>query len=382
MSNIAFLELATHQNNLYALLKIATTGSDDITAFTTESIAESVQTELDAEASNITWVKKGNEESLWSYLQQVEKYCEHIDLLLVQPLYGGLRKLFIYSKFNPPCMRALTIFNARRWLGASYSLRHWPVHNLNTALQRRIVSGFHALIVEYPPIANYLNSNIGVDLPVHTLSPTLFEGDQYIPDGAIRFTVPGYIESERRAYDLILDVFADLFEQFDDEIELQFLGTPRGEYGERILNRCDEFKDAGYNTVTYRDWIPLERFESGLRRSHFLLSPLQQTIRKGPVKERYGTTKGSGNLWDAVRKATPLILPSYFTVDNMFADATVTYQDSDDLRGSLKMLVHNRERRQALYDRALEMSRAFTRDRQYERLSQLVTDISSVEAEL
>lgn len=375
MVRLAFLELGTHENNLYIFSKIATTGDNDVTVFTTESIAESVRTELGAEASDISWIEKSDDESLRSYLRRVEKYCEQIDVLLVQPLYGGFPKLFTYASFNPPCKRALTIFNTRRWLSASYSFRRWPVYNLNIALRRRIVDKFHALVVEYPPIADHVTSTIEVDSPVYTLSPTLFEGDQCIPDGRIRFTVPGHIEPDRRDYDFVLDVFADLFEQFDKEIELQLLGTPKGEYGDRILDRCDEFADAGHNVVTYREWIPLEEFESGLRRSHFLLCPLRRTVAKGPVEEIYGTTKGSGNVSDAIRTATPLIVPAHFAVADGMADATVTYDNRDDLRDSLETLVCDRDRRTTLYDRALETARAYTRERQYERFSRVVAGV-------
>ena len=375
---VAFLELGTHQNNLYVFSKVATTGNDDVTVFTTESIARAVREELGAEASAVTWVEKGDDESLRAYLRRVEGYCEQIDVLIVQPLYGGYRKLFTYATFDPPCDRALTVFNARLWLEASYSLGHWPLHNLNTALRRRIVDAFDALVVEYPPIADYVTS-LGVGTPVYTLSPTLFEDDQCIPDGPVRFTVPGFIEPDRRDYDIVLDVFADLFEQFDDEVELQILGTPKGEYGERILNRCDEFTDAGHSVVTYREWIPLDEFETGLRRSHFLLCPLRRTIAKGPVEERYGTTKGSGNVFDAIRTATPLIVPAHFAVADGMADATVAYDNRNDLYDSLETLVCDRDRRMTLYDQALETARAYTRERQHERFSRVVAGVSDRE---
>jgi hypothetical protein len=378
MVRVAFLELETHQNILYILSKIATTGGDDVTVFTTELIAESVRTELGAEASDITWIEKDDDESLRSYLRRVERHCERIDVLLVQPLYGGYRKLFTYATFDPPCDRALTVFNARLWLEASYSLGHRPLHNLNIALRRRIVDAFDALVVEYPPIADYVTS-IGVDTPVYTLSPTLFEDEQCIPDGPVRFTVPGFIESDRRDYDIVLDVFADLFEQFGDGVELQLLGTPKGEYGKRILDRCDEFADAGHRVITYREWIPLDEFETGLRHSHFLLCPLRSTITNGPVEERYGTTKGSGNVSDAIRTATPLIVPAHFAVADGMADATVTYDDRDDMCDSLEMLVCERDRRTTLYDRALETARVYTRERQYERFSRVMAGISDRE---
>lgn len=205
--------------------------------------------------------------------------------------------------------------------------------------------------------------------------PALFEGDQYIPDNPIRFTVPGHIQSQRRNYDVVLDVFAGLFEQFGDKIELQLLGTSSGEYGKRILSRCDELVDAGYNLMTYTDWIPIDEFESGLRRSHFILSPLRKEIKKGLVRERYGVSKGSGNVLDAIRTATPLIVPDHFTLADEIVEATITYQNREELRERIESLVDDRDWRMGLQNQALQMSRAFSRDQQYERLYDLVKSV-------
>jgi hypothetical protein len=51
-------------------------------------------------------------------------------------------------------------------------------------------------------------------------------------------------------------------------------------------------------------------FETGLRRSRLLLCPLHPATTMGPVEERYGTIKGTGNVFDAIRAASPLMTSS------------------------------------------------------------------------
>jgi len=375
MPAVGLYELSTHEHILYFFIKIADNAGYDVTVFARDDIADSVQESLDGDPSSVTWVRKAEDESTRSYLSRVEDACDDLDLFVAQSLYPQSIELPHHVRFSPDCKRLVWIYNVNRWLNVRPTLKRGPVWNLHMFLRRIMLRKYDAINVEYPPMADYIETNCEYSGPVYTLTPTLYEEEPAPPTDTVQFTVPGYVESQRRDYELVMDVFEQLFETYGDRVSLHLLGKPMSEYGHRILDRCEALSDAGYDVVYYRDWIPMNEFDETLRASSFLLCPIRPTTTGREVLETYGTTKGSGNVFDALRHATPIILPEYFQIADMIRGSAVHYTDRQDLVEKIAGLLDDPDRLETMRHTARQNAEQFTLESQSERFDAVVAEL-------
>jgi glycosyltransferase involved in cell wall biosynthesis len=374
MARLGLYEPSTHEHNLYYLVRIATAVGHDVTVFTDGDTAESIREMLD-KPTLITWVTRADGERLGHFLHRIEQqYSTDLDLLIVQSLYPSTRQIPTYLRFDPDCDRLLWIYNVNQWFKSSLSLRRGFIWNCNTVGRKLLLRKFDGFCVQYPPMAEYMQDNVGTSKPVYSFPTTLFENEPDRSTAPVRFAVPGYIQSRRRDYDLVLDVFKELFAEHGEKIALELVGTADTEYGKRILDRCRDLQDEGHNVIYYEDWIPKEDYDEAIRTSSFLLCPLRRTIDYRGIKEVYGRTKGSGNVFDSLRNGNPIILPDYFEIDLTIRERALTYEDSKDLLSKLNEIIKDEEKRRRLFQQAHENSAQYSLSRQCMRFDQIVSD--------
>lgn len=376
MTNLGIYGTGQHENLLYNICRIARCANYNVTVCAPESTGEVVQEYLGKEGESIRWILKRDETSLKKYLSQVETLCDtELDLLYFQAMYESNSPLLRYIPFSPNCKTLFRIHNVNRWLNSNPSLDMGFKNNLHSVLRKLFLRKIDALVVEYPPMAQYIKTECTSTKPVYTFVPTICEHTYRYSSDTIRFTVPGYIESDRRDYDLVLNVFESLFSQYSDRIALHLLGSPKGEYGERILNDSQTLEKRGYNVVYYQDWVPMEEFESTLQESTFLLNPIRRTYTDHGVTEWYSTTKGSGCYIDALRTRTALILPAYFEVSDIIHESTITYQGESHLTQTISTILDNDDRLNSLKQAAHNNSQQFTLDKQVDRFTDIVSEL-------
>jgi hypothetical protein len=376
MTNIGIYSTGQHENILYNICKISQYVDYNITVCAPQSTGETVQEHLGNEADSVRWILKADNTPLRKYLAQIETLCNNeFDLLYFQAMYESNSPLLRYIPFSPDCKFLFRIHNVNRWLNSKFSLQMNFRNNLHAALRKLFLRKIDALLVEYPPMAEYIQTEFPNAKPVHTFVPTVYKNTEKFTSDTIRFAVPGYIESGRRDYELVLNVFESLFKQYGDRIALHLLGSPRGEYGDRILNHAQALENSGYNVAYYDDWVPMEEFESTLLESTFLLNPIHRTYTGYGVTEWYSTTKGSGCYIDALRTGTALLLPAYFHISNIIRDSTVTYQGQSDLEQSISTILDSGGRLDSLRQAAHNNSAQFTLDKQADRFTDIVSGL-------
>jgi len=376
MASIGFYEVSTHEHNLYYFVRIAVAAGHDVTVFTHEDTADVVSELLGQTADQVSWVRTTDEESVGSFLSRIEPVCdERLDLFIAQSLYPQSGEMPAHLRFRPDCKRLLWIYNVNRWLATEFTLERRLVWNAHMACRKLLLRKYDAFCVQYPPMAEYIESELSVSKPVYALPSTIYEGDATHPTDPVRFTVPGQIESKRRDYEIAMSVFEDLFDRYGSEIALHLLGRPNAQYGQNIVDRCEALSEEGHDITYHREWIPRAEFDEGLRTSSVLLSPIRPLTRGREVTEKYGTTKGSGNVFDALRHATPIILPEYFQIAEMTEGSAVTYGDSDDLRRQIEGILNDRERLDSLTSAAVDNAERFRLRPQCERFNAVVDEL-------
>jgi glycosyltransferase involved in cell wall biosynthesis len=205
----------------------------------------------------------------------------------------------------------------------------------------------------------------------------------------VRVAVPGRITNKIRDYDRVLEACEELFPEYNTDIEILLLGTPRGEEGRQIIKRASDLSSRGYN-ITVNDeetvsinahdieWIPMEKFHNLLRSCDVFLNPLQLVEERplGIPNEYRGESKATGIIFDSLRHGRPLILPEEFVLDEMIASHTVTYSSETPLTEVLKQLATKTEKIRSLQREALLNATNYTLEKQQERFATLVEDIT------
>ena len=421
---IGLFELTWHPQNLLNLARMADTEAADVVVFTDEATYDDWMRPENVDREAYEWRLRGEEESLAEYFDRVEVYCDdHVDFLMVVTPFGSGRITARFVDFDPDCVTACWLYNARacvestRAAGSSRAPLAEATPMLRDALEAEdpdtaertlkpyryymrpyILENYDAYLVEYPPIASFLDEawewnqdgNGDRDTPVYgELPPFLYEGDAEDdadvtdPGDAsdrVEVTVSGRVVENVRDYDPVLDAFENLFETYGDDLGLSVLGRPVGGYGDRVMERCAELDAAGYPVTYYPDleWIPTGEFERVLRRSDVLLNPIyltEETTREPAPDERRSRTKGTGVLFDATKYAKPLVLPEGFTIAEMIEGATLTYGSPDELRETIARLVENPDELAERTRAARENARRYALDRQRERFHRIVEDV-------
>lgn len=376
-SELGFVELYTHENILHTLCKVATQGDYNISVFTTENIRKSLIENSNLKNENINFITLKTDENIRDFLNRIEQKSKDLDLIMVNSFYERAHRIPYFWFFSPDCKFVWWIYNTKSWLyGLSFEKK--ISGNINTILRKPILSNMDAIIIEYEPIIRYLKSdpNINMNADMFSFAPTLFENRSNKENNErVHYVVPGRIEQSRRNYKLVCQVFESLAKEYGSQIKLTFLGQPHDQYGEKIIQWADRLNRSDLEVDTFNQWIPIDTYHTVIQDATFLLCPLREKIRSSGSPEIYGKTKGSGNIWDAIQNATPLILPQSFPVAEYIESSTYKYTSRNELQSFIIKSVINERLAEEMCSNALENSRSFCLQDQQKRFSSIISSI-------
>lgn len=372
MKNIGILEVHCHVKFLHTIMKICKTKDTNVTVFTTKDLFSRLEKYLENKEDYDIVLKEDNK-GINSFLKRVEKICnEKIDLLLINTLQLSVFYLPRFIGFHPRSKTIMTVHTANAWLKPK------PVFNprkliriIDTNLSSFIASKFilprfDAINVIYPPIKNYILEETSYNKKIFTLPFNFFDETRKVDkkeNKKIQFVVPGQIEEHRREYEVVIDAFEKLFNNFNEKFDLYLLGYPVGSYGKQILKRCKRMKKKGYNVFTFDTFVPEEKYDEIISNSDFIISPIRiKTRGMGEIQEIYGVTKGSAVVFEAIQYAKPLVVPHKFNVIKELKSSTLKYTDSKNLEKMLTEFIKNRKKVIDLEKSALKNSKCFALD--------------------
>ena len=370
MKNIGILEIHFHVKFLYTMMRICNTKETNVTVFTTKKIFSRIETYL-YNKSKYKIILKEENESIHDFLKRIEKICnEKIDLLFVNTIQMSLLNVPHYVKFNPKSKKILTIHLVNHWLKEKFSFniknipRSIDISICIFFIRKIILPRYDGINVVYAPIKDFIEKNIHYKKSVFTIPFNFFDENIKIKpikkETKIKFVVPGLIEIYRRNYDLTLDIFEKLFEEYNNKISLWLLGKPVGSGGNRIIERCKKLKEKGCDISFSEGFIPENKYNDVLMESDVVFSPLNVvTERDSGIKEIYGKTEGSALPFEAIQYAKPLIVPANFNVDKL-KSSSFRYKNRKDLEKKLRNIIQNKNILNELSKNALMNSKKYS----------------------
>jgi len=371
--DIGILETQSHEHILYYLIRISNSDNSSVTVYTTEEIRNRVLNILADLDEAVRWKIKNKDKTAKKFLSIVEKDTKNIDILMLQPLYGNFRTLFNYNRFNPKCKTLFWIFNINTWLYYSPNILSNPQQYLRSFLRHSISKRMDGYIVEYPELRNYIIKQGSNGKPVNWLVPTIYEkGNQKKDDRSnIKIIVPGNITPDRRDYELVINCFKNIAEQ-DGNLELIIMGRADSNEGLEVLHKFKELQKMGYNVNIKNDWIQFHEYHNNIKKADLIINPLKKEFDKFGVKEVYGRSKGSGLVADALRNATPIILPSHFQINGIMNGGVYYYDTSDEIANIIQKFKNNCQERSETKQNTLNASRNHSLHNQQTRLNSIL----------
>lgn len=363
--------------NLEVYCRVAHAAGYNVIVFSNEQTADSVKQQLGEISEEIRWEIKNSTERLPGFLNRIEPICDsEVDLFFFASLYPNIIEFALYLRFSPDCEILQQVYNVNRWLTQRTFVDCGPRYNLRHLLRQRFFRKIDHLIVEYPPMRDYIERECECSKSIHSFIPVIYDTD----DGPDKFhepvfTIPGLIEPTRRDYMSVIDSFEEVMGQVNGEATLHLLGRPTGPSGEDIVARCEELRSRGYNIISHRGWVPEREFKQGIAESTFLLAPLQSRIYKECFEEIYGLTKGSGTILNSLRTGKPIILPDHFTVDESIESSVLLYSNKTEQQNILMKVIEDPEMVTSVTQSSVNNSQKFSLIKQTKRFKYIVNDI-------
>lgn len=369
--NIGILEIQRHIPVLYSFMKICKTNKTKVTVFTTPKVFSRLLT-YDFNKEDFNFIIKKKTESKIAFLRRVKKICnKEIDLLFINTIHATIFDLIQYINFNPDTKKVLVVHHANAWIRPY--LVFDPFHFLNTIdsnfssvlIKNFIFPKFDAINVIYGPVRKYIYENMDFNKEIFTIPTSTFEEDLFInnqnDNDKLKIVLPGIIQKHRKDYLSILTAFLKICEKYKNKIEIYVLGQPIGPYGRLVVKEYNNLNKKGGKVVTYDGFVPDDVFDKILNYCDIILTPLRiETKADNLIKEQYGKTVGSGVVYNTIKYARPIIVPSEFNMIGEFTSSTLKYQNHKDLEKILDDLLTNPPKMRKFKHEALINSRKFT----------------------
>jgi|GEM_PF-3777254 len=374
---ICIYELSHHET-AWALLQVLEVPGNAITLFVSQGVARHLHDAQGVDAQRHQWIVQGPEQSERSFIASMHAWCldHRPDILLLATVESNHLPVARALRGSKNTRVLLMIHDVHNYFQSrpSMSVRGLVRHFGKKALLHR-VSGFMSISER---VRDHLAGFVKDGRPVIRLAGAVFDPATYAPatlqaGGPVRIVVPGSYDMRRRDYESLFRIAGEL-EEHKVVVRIDLLGGP-GPDTERILSMCRAWKGVHVKFSWYGEQeVPETEFAHQIQYAHFIWVPsvIQTSIADG-ILEVYGKSKSSGNVFDGIRFARPLLTPEALQVDPMQRPACFRYATSVDLVSFIASMARNPEGYVPWREAALQVSDLFTVDRLRAKLPDLLT---------
>jgi hypothetical protein len=190
----------------------------------------------------------------------------------------------------------------------------------------------------------------------------------------INIVIPGAVDGRRRDYEQAFRLI-QLLENAKAFSTVIFLGRFYDEYGKNFLEKSKTVQYT-FSKLKYYEFetVPQPEFDRVMNAAHFVFIPsVLTTIIEDGVKESYGTTMSSGNLFDAIKYAKPFIIPELLKIDPFLEKSCFRYRKIEEIAAFLLSLQDDPLQYATWTQKAIAASQKYTIEKVRERHRDLFT---------
>lgn len=364
------IQESEHFEGVYPVIRLFDNGQHTISLFVNRYVKEKLLDLLGADAHRYNWVVQEEGESGFHFCRRMRREILSRNIQLVY--LNTVSRHHLWYALWLPFSRVRTILT---------------VHDVNCLFKARMgfrprafaqflgkkwlcdkVAAFNTVSETVKP---YLEMQCRKDQEVYTIPGAVYE-QAIVPEPTtppLRIVVPGSIDPKRRDYHKVLEL-AELLR--DEPVEIVLLGGGNSAYTRSIWQQCTS---AGLANLVWfeKSIIAQDRFDDWLNKAHFIWIPsvIETEICAG-IREVYGITKSSGNIFDIIKHARPFLYPEGLVIPAELVHSGYQYASLETLSAWIRQVLENHAIYQPFQAAAKSASEAFTVGRLRERFSKVM----------
>ena len=271
---------------------------------------------------------------------------EKIEILFLNSIYNYYKEYF-YLVRDAKCKKIVSVHNLNSWFRPNMRLSIKQIMDIRH--KNAIIKLSDAINVFDEKLKNYMSENFKYTKNIFTIPFQIYKEESYrrenpLGNKVVNFIIPGQIEKGRKDHCLVLNVFKDIFADHTN-ISITLLGSPIGDYGKSIINKCKEMIEKNNADIRFYDrYVSSEEFERVLSAADIIINPQMVEIYCDDAKttEIYGITKSVGSTYDLIHFAKPGIFPHNIGVPEDLEDSILRYRDAPELKTLILKIIEDR----------------------------------------
>ena len=359
--NIGVMELHQDAENIYNEASLAKYCNANVTIFTTKFLYERVLPFFKNDKDDYNWILQQKEETLQSFLQRVEEYCNNeIDLLLMNSFDLLPHHQISYYLFRPKCKVVLMVGRIEMFFSEWHPIKYLPIKqcmlfllfNIGQFIANRTFLKFDGIWVENKDTYNYaISAGYKKKIACSSVHHSMAKVQSHEYSGKMKFITIGTLCKYRRDYNGLLDAFEKLFDSGRKDITLTLLGAPVDRKGFQIIDRCRKLKGKGLDIYFYTEYVPDEVVNEIISSADIIINP--------GIVGTYGTGT-FGAIVKAIQFAKPGIYPVNSLHHEELISSSLLYNKIEELPSIIENLISDPETIKRLSMNALINSEKFS----------------------
>lgn len=329
-----------HFEVAYPLVRMSLDAGYTVTALIYPSCKEPLFYMLGNDAAKVQWIIKKPSQSKREFIKEITRQAN-----LLKPARIFINTVADNHIFFAKAIQQLSVYQPIITL---HNTRSFFEHKYTANIRRLVrIFGKKQIIRHATEIAilshsmlPYVESHLPKAKKIYILPGSLYEGViKDIPSIALtcKIAVPGSIDPRRRNYNDLFSLVR-LLESKKIRAEIILLGAPHGTEGMEIISKARQWQGVYCKLVLHcGQIISQQEYDFTIQNCHFLLA-LQHShfVADDNIEETYGSTITSGNIFDAIRNATPVLHPAHIPIDKRLQPMCVVYNPIEQLGDIIK----------------------------------------------
>jgi hypothetical protein len=355
-----------HFEGSYPVIKLFDNGKNDITIFTYQSAWEQFKHLFPGEPEKYEWIVKPETRSKYLFIRDMYREIKRKKIELVY-LNTISNNFIIYALFVLLLRKTrviLTIHNINSQFEFKPSLS--PRRIIRYIGRRMLLSVIKEFNVVGMTLVGPLEERLAKNDKVYCVPGAVFEETncrqtQPSINDRINIVIPGTVDGRRRDYEQAI-ALVRLLEQQRVPVTITFLGRFYEQYGAGILQKIKDLRLVHTRLDYYEfETVAQPEFDRIMNNAHFVFIPsVLTTVIEDGVRELYGTTISSGNLFDVIKHAKPFIIPERLKIDAFLERSCFRYSRIEEITGFIIRMRDDMPGYTALLEDALQASRNYT----------------------
>ncbi len=378
--NIGIFE-TQHFEGAYPMIRILDMPGISLTIYVNGDTYSRFNDLFGKDMARYTWVVKAEHVSNRRFVWQIYKTCRKnkTKFLFLNTITANFALYAWVAAFLPSVKVILTLHDANSFLKSRYTLN--VRQSIRHTGKRMLAMFCYAYSTVSETVQQHLQSAMQLKKKIYCIPGAVFENDNitpssYIPPCSLRIVIAGSIDNRRRDYEQVFEFLTIAAKQLL-EVVIIVAGGPYGAYGTAILDRFREYSKNKSNIIYYETPVlHQELFDHALNNAHFVWIPsVINTVIEDNIPETYGLTKSSGNIFDAIKHAKPLLIPEGLAIPAQLLSSSFGYSTVEELVIFLKKISHSPNTYQALANEAINNSLGYTTEKMRVRIKELLCPV-------